>query len=158
MRPVSGVGQVYADVLTVKHLEQICDRLNIRPGSRHKVNQDYHRSDGSVLTLSYFDILRWLDLPSQTVGTKRTLVETMRKVHTRLFAIKNTPDGHLTNADESLYRELGVFMEVDIDGPLLPLPRYTTCPPLTHEQFCAVKTKRAPFDARVHDFQAREEA
>lgn len=142
-RPVAGRGQVYSDVLIVKEIDRICSSLNVVVGSSLPTSQRLVCADGSQLSLSYFDILAWLELSPPTIATKRTLVQHIHTVHNVLYTERE--HGGLSTEEERVFDQLVVFERVNIDGGLLPLPDSAFCPPLTSAQCYAAKVKRMPF-------------
>lgn len=148
-----GLGQVYADVLIVRHLEQICESLNISLGSQLPVPQGHVGPTGTYVAVSYFDVLSWLGLSSQTTATRRTLIQNMRKAYASLYSVRI--HSRLENADESVYQQLLVFQAVDVNSHLLPLARNATCPPLTHAEYCAATTNCARWEPIIRSIPRR---
>lgn len=134
---------MYADVLTIKHIEAICASLNIDMGSRLPTRVQHNAVS---ITLTFFDVLDWLDLAPQTIGKKRKLLNLIREAYMILSSRREADRWGLKDTDESLFQRLKIYCETTIDGRLLPSVSSACCPPLTPYEYCAAVESRSTLE------------
>lgn len=150
-----GQGQVYADVLTIKHLEAICETLNIDLGYRLPVRIQHN---AVFISVCFFDVLDWLDLAPQTIAKKRKLLSLIREAYRILSSRREAELLGLEDSDESLFQRLKIYCESTIDGHLLPSPSSAYCPPLTSFQYCAATESRSTLERLLRVLVGRQKS
>ena len=140
-----GRGQVYTDVLIVKFVTNICTQLGITMGSH--VYHDFSLPDGRWVSLAYDDILSWLGISEAAAARSRTVNAKIEKTHAVLSEAQDDSTKQLTGAEEALYLDLSVLIELNPnqEGPFLLHSTATMGRALTNAQRRVIELKRKPF-------------